>query len=78
MTGLTVILVRESPHQDFSWSSRISRWRSSIRPVGPKTVCSPHRLCGVEVGVEDDLTRGGEVGSRYAGSFLTGYSTTGC
>jgi hypothetical protein len=30
-----------------------------------------------EVGVEDDLAGGGEVGSRYAGSFLTGYSTTG-
>ena len=31
---------------------------------------------GVEVGVEDDFARGGEVWSRYAGSFLTGYSTT--
>ena len=34
-------------------------------------------VCG-EVGVEDDLTRSREVGSRYAGSFLAGYSTTGC
>ncbi|CAB4938160.1 unannotated protein [freshwater metagenome] len=28
------------------------------------------------MGVEDDLPGGGEVWSRYAGSFLTGYSTT--
>ena len=41
MTGLMVILVRESPHQSLTWSSRISRWPSSRRPVGPKTVCSP-------------------------------------
>ena len=31
---------------------------------------------GVEVGVEHDLAGGGEAWSRYAGSFLTGRSTT--
>ncbi len=41
MTGLMVTLVRESAHQDWIWSSRISRWPSSIRPVGPNTVCPP-------------------------------------
>ena len=54
MTGLMVTLVRESPHQLLIWSSRTSRWPSSIRPVGPNTVCSP-TVGGVEVGVEDDL-----------------------
>ena len=39
MTGLMVTLVRESPHQDWIWSRSTSRWPSSIRPVGPKTVC---------------------------------------
>ncbi len=41
MTGLMVTLVRESPHQALTWSSRARRWPSSMRPVGPKTVCSP-------------------------------------
>ena len=41
MTGLMVTLVRESPHQPRTWSSRTRRWPSSIRPVGPNTVCSP-------------------------------------
>ena len=43
ITGLTVTLVRESPHQSLTWSSRTSRWPSSIRPVGPNTVARPSR-----------------------------------
>ena len=59
MTGLIVTVVRESPHQPFSWSSRTSRWPSSSRPVGPNTVVPPsaHGEVGVEVGVEDHLPR---------------------
>ncbi len=41
MTGLMVTDVRESPHQLLIWSRRTSRWPCSMRPVGPKTVCSP-------------------------------------
>ena len=66
MTGLMVTLVRESAHQSLTWSSRTSRWPSSMRPVGPNTVDRSSRA-GVEVGVQDDLAGCGQVcavGSR--------------
>ena len=44
MTGLTVILVRESAHQSLTWSSRTRRWPSSMRPVGPNTVARSSRV----------------------------------
>ena len=80
ITGLTVILVRESAHQSLTWSSSTRRWPSSIRPVGPNTVDSPS-MGGVEVGVEDDLARGGKpVGVAGAGGAVRrgGRARSGC
>ncbi len=79
MTGLMVILVRVSPHQRLELVEQDQALAFLEAAGGSEDRCLADGA-GVEVGVEDDLTGGGEVGevwSRYAGSFLTGYSTTG-
>ena len=71
-----VILVRVSPHQRLELVEQDQALAFLEAAGGTEDRCLADGA-GVEVGVEDDLARGGEVGSRYAGSFLAGYSTTG-
>ena len=73
MTGLTVTLVRESVHQYLSWSSRTGvglprAARSGRRPSG-----RPWR----QVGVEDDLARGGQASPARAAGCRLGQQVEG-